>query len=74
VPTKVDISDLVSAVEVAERLGLPRSQIVHGWARRYSDLPKPIAELAIGKIWVWPDIENWALAENRPRGYRAYRR
>lgn len=30
-----------SAVEGAERLGLPRPQIVHAWARRYSDFPRP---------------------------------
>jgi prophage regulatory protein len=54
---------LVGAHEIRDMLGVSR-QRVYQLAKR-SDFPKPIAELAQGKVWVLADIEAWI------GGYRA---
>jgi hypothetical protein len=58
-PRKVDVDDLVSAPEIAERFGLHDRNIAHNWLRRYPDSPRPVARLAIGHVWSWPDVERW---------------
>jgi hypothetical protein len=30
------------------------------------DFPKPVADLAMGLVWYWPEIERWAKATGRP--------
>jgi hypothetical protein len=62
---KVDIDHLVSASEIASRLGVRTSGVVHDWRRRYSDFPKPIARLALGFVWAWPDVAAWAKKTGR---------
>jgi hypothetical protein len=62
---QVDADDLVSASEIATRLGVKRPGVVHDWRRRYPDFPRPIARLALGYVWAWPDIEEWARATGR---------
>lgn len=54
------MSDLVGASEIADRLGLSHSETVHQYRRRYDDFPDPVAELAQGFVWAWPDVEKWA--------------
>jgi uncharacterized protein len=50
--------DLVSVTELAARAR--RSvNTVQSWRRRVRDFPKPVAELAAGPIWHWPDVEAW---------------
>jgi len=61
----VDPADLVGATEIARRLGLTRSQVVHTWRARYPDFPEPVAELAQALIWSWPEVEAWAIATGR---------
>lgn len=48
---------LVGAHEIRRLLGVSR-QRVYQLATR-SDFPRPIAELAQGKIWLLADIEAW---------------
>jgi predicted DNA-binding transcriptional regulator AlpA len=48
---------LVGAHEIRGLLGVSR-QRVYQLAKR-SDFPRPIAELAQGKVWVLADIEAW---------------
>ena len=48
---------LVGAHEIRSMLGVSR-QRVHQLAMR-PDFPKPIAELAQGKVWVLADIQAW---------------
>jgi len=62
---KVDVNDLVGTAEIAGRLGLSHPQSVHGWRRRYSDFPQPIAHLKTALVWNWPDIERWARRTGR---------
>lgn len=59
------MEDLVGSAEIAERLGVKRHQVVHGWRRRYADFPQPVADLRRGAIWAWPDIERWARKTGR---------
>jgi hypothetical protein len=63
----VEVSDLVGAAEIAERLHLSHSQNVHTWRRRYSDFPEPVARLSIGLIWSWKEIQAWARTSGRLR-------
>jgi predicted DNA-binding transcriptional regulator AlpA len=68
------VSDVVGIAEIAERLG-KSERTVRRWLDR-DDFPKPAAELAIGRVWDWPDIERWADATlplskpGRPRKQR----
>lgn len=55
----VDADDLGSASEIASRLGAKRPGAVHDWRRRHPDFPQPIARLALGYVWSWPDIAGW---------------
>jgi hypothetical protein len=66
---KVDVNDLVGAQEIADRLGVSRSQVVHEWRRRGIGFPEPVVTLSMGLLWSWPDVEGWARATGRlPRG------
>jgi len=62
---KVDVSQLVGAKEIAERLGYKQAVYVHALRRRYEDFPEPIADLSAALIWDWPDVEAWARATGR---------
>jgi hypothetical protein len=63
----VDVADLVSASEIAQRLGVKRPGVVHDWRRRHPDFPAPITRLALGYVWAWPDIAEWAKQTGRLR-------
>lgn len=62
---KVDVSDLVGAAEIAERLSLSHPQNVHTMRRRYADFPDPVATLRQAMVWNWPDVERWAKSTGR---------
>ncbi|AEV85931.1 regulator [Actinoplanes sp. SE50] len=47
----------MGAGEIAKRLGLSR-QRVQQLAER-DDFPSPFDELAMGRVWLIPDIEAW---------------
>ncbi|MCU1498448.1 MAG: Ribonuclease VapC [Acidimicrobiales bacterium] len=61
----VDPDDLVGAAEIADRLHLAHRETVHNWRRRYPDFPEPIAELQMGLVWNWADVQRWATATGR---------
>ena len=67
---KVDVDELVGVTEIVERLDLKSKQAVRSWRNRFPDFPAPVAHLALGPVWAWPDIETWALATGNPRGHR----
>jgi hypothetical protein len=56
----VDIDELVSTSEIAERLHLKNAGQVTWWRRRYPDFPKPVAQLRIGQVYAFSDVEAWA--------------
>ena len=62
---RVDVDLLVGAAEIADRLGVASSQVVHVWRGRYADFPKPVTRLKTALIWYWPDIETWARLSGR---------
>ena len=63
----VDPADLVGAHEIAERLDVSRSQVVHVWRKRYDDFPEPVATLRSALIWNWTEVKAWAQASGRLR-------
>jgi hypothetical protein len=62
---KIDIDQLVGAVEIADRLGVARPQVVHDWRRRHEDFPAPVAVISRVGLWYWPEVERWARATGR---------
>jgi len=59
------VDQLVGAAEIAERLGVKRSTVVHDWRRRHADFPQPVAQLKTALVWAWPDVEKWARRTGR---------
>jgi hypothetical protein len=59
------VDQLVGAAEIAERLGVKRSNVVHDWRRRHRDFPEPVARLRQALVWAWPDVERWARRTGR---------
>jgi predicted DNA-binding transcriptional regulator AlpA len=57
--------ELVTAAEIARRLGLARPQAVYTWRRRNRDFPEPVA---VATVWRWGDVRAWAEATGHPRG------
>lgn len=62
---KVDLEQLVGTAEIAARLNVGRTSVVHDWRRRYPDFPQPVLELRMGQLWLWPAVESWARATGR---------
>lgn len=62
---KVDVTDLVGAAEIAERLGIAHAQTVHNFRKRYTDFPAPVATLRQAMVWSWADVERWARDSGR---------
>jgi prophage regulatory protein len=58
--------ELVGAHEIRERLGLVTRQRVYQITGR-ADFPKPVAELAQGKVWLASDVDAWIAAHRKPR-------
>jgi predicted DNA-binding transcriptional regulator AlpA len=57
----VNTEDLCDAHEVAELLGLSHANTVHGYLRRYADMPRPVISLGRHRVQLWlrPEIERW---------------
>jgi predicted DNA-binding transcriptional regulator AlpA len=70
----VATEDLVDARDVAQILGLSHPSAVSVYQHRYSDMPRPVLDLGRGraKLWLRPQIEQWATQQaaagrTRPR-------
>ena len=62
------MTDLVGAKEIADRLRVSRPEVVRTWRRRKQDgFPEPVAELSMGLVWAWSDVEAWARRTGRLR-------
>jgi predicted DNA-binding transcriptional regulator AlpA len=57
----VNTEDLCDAHEVAELIGVGHANSVHGYLRRYVDMPRPVVALGPSRIHLWlrPEIEAW---------------
>lgn len=64
---KVDLADLLDAVDVAELLGLSTATAVATYRRRYADFPAPVWASKGGRCQAWlrADIEAWARRTGR---------
>ena len=58
----VDLDDIVSTHIAVARLGWQRPARLHD-ARRLSGFPKPAKTVSRTLLWLWPDIEQWALSQ-----------
>jgi glutathione-regulated potassium-efflux system ancillary protein KefG len=72
---QVDVDDLLDANGVAELLGLAHRNTVSVYQHRYDDMPRPVRDFGDrrAKLWLRPEIEEWAarqLAEGRTRRKR----
>jgi prophage regulatory protein len=65
VPSRPSI-ELAGVAEIAELLGVSR-QRVDQLVREHDDFPRPIAELAAGRIWIRQEIVDWAERKGRLR-------
>jgi predicted DNA-binding transcriptional regulator AlpA len=66
--------DLVGFREVVDLLGVPRSTAARHVRR--TDFPRPVQELAAGRVWSRTAVEAWAKAQlpirrGRPRKAKA---
>jgi prophage regulatory protein len=55
--------DLVGAQEIADLLGVSRQRTYQLAA--LPDFPKPVAELAQGRVWLKIDVLTWAKSRGR---------
>ena len=60
---KLFARELMGVSEVAEYLGVLRSNFLRDYASR-EDFPKPIIRLRCGPIWVESDLLNWKRRKN----------
>jgi glutathione-regulated potassium-efflux system ancillary protein KefG len=62
VSPRVATEDLLDAQGVADVLGLSHRNTVSQYQRRYAEMPRPVLDLGEGrvKLWLRPEIENWA--------------
>lgn len=57
----VDADDLVSASQIADRVGTSTA-LVLTWLKRYPDMPQPVAYLnrrGQTPVWAWNDLAPW---------------
>lgn len=47
----VDTDNIVSANEIAERLGLSFPNVVHAWQQRHESFPQPVMVFKSCKLW-----------------------
>lgn len=55
---------VVGISEIAMRAGVQKPA-VQNWRTRYPEFPKPLAELVVGPVWLWEDVEVWLKATRR---------
>lgn len=61
----VDVDDLVSAPQIAERCGLGHTETVYNWVTRYPAFPAAVWKAGRVRLWVWSEVRAWAIATGR---------
>ena len=58
---RVDLDDLIDAVEVARILGLAKTTSVYVYLARYPDMPRPVVDRGPyrAKLWLRSEIQAW---------------
>lgn len=64
----IAVEQLVGAAEVAEILGVSRQRVTQLTSR--DDFPTPAAVLAMGKVWLRDDVQQWADERDERLGRR----
>lgn len=57
----------MGVVEIARLLGVSR-QRVNRIMHIYPDFPRPVKELAMGRVWDQSEVEEWVKTHPRPPG------
>jgi len=65
---RVDVDDLVTAGQIAERLGLAFAETVYNWVNRYPEFPDPVWHVGRIRLWLWSEVRAWAIATGRLSG------
>ena len=55
--------DLVGAQEIADLLGVSRQRVYQ--LANLPDFPRPVADLAQGRVWLRADVVAWAKGKGR---------
>ena len=57
----MDTDDLIDARGIADLLGLSHPNSVSTYQRRYTDMPRPVVDLGVGRprLWSRSQIEDW---------------
>jgi hypothetical protein len=59
-----DLEAIVGMDEISDRLDVGKFTVVK-WRQRYDDFPAPRFTLAIGPVWNWYEVEQWAAETGR---------
>jgi len=61
----VDVEDLVTAQQIADRFGVAQVQTVYNWERRYPAFPLPAWKIGRWRLWLWSEVEAWGRVTDR---------
>lgn len=53
------VDDLVTATDIAQRLGTVQASTVSQWAFRHPDFPSPVLYNRGANVWRWRSVEEW---------------
>jgi len=58
---RVDLNDLIDALDVAQILGLSQSNSVYLYLTRYPEMPRPVVDRGPrrAKLWLRSEVEAW---------------
>ena len=62
------VDDLVTATDIAQRLGTVQVTTVSQWAVRYEGFPPPVLSNRGANVWRWRAVEEWLRETGRIEG------
>ncbi len=63
---EIEFNELVGVKEAASLLGVQRSNFVRDYADK-PDFPRPVVELATGRVWLKSQVEEYRRRRRKPR-------
>ncbi len=63
---QIEFGELVGVKEAASLLGVQRSNFVRDYADK-ADFPRPVVELATGRVWLKSQVEEYRRQRKKPR-------
>ncbi len=61
---RVDVDDLVTPSEIAERAGVTAAA-VSNWSARDVTFPSPVKDTSRCRIWLWSEVQLWLRVTGR---------